>query len=557
MIPLHIHSNFSMLQGVASIDGLIEKAKLHQLPSLALTDTNGMYGLISFFKKAREENIKPLLGTYIDEPNERNIYAIFIAKNQQGFSELCKIITNRKLKNDFSLFSLLQNHLPNLFVLTPSIQLLKSISFSSQMRENIFAELIASKKRNYKMRELFQYANENKINYVASQPIYFLNKEDYPLHKVVTAIKNRTTIDNLSQRDEFPKEYDLVNEEFYFKNPKELDKIWKNLPLALSNQLFITENSNVDLKIGELKFPNYETPDKTDSFTMLWNLAFEGLQRRYSQKNVQTLTDTIKNRLIYELEVIHELNYVDYFLIVWDIVQEAKRRGMLLIGRGSAANSLLSYCLGITEVDPIKYNLYFERFLNRSRKTPPDVDLDFSWKERDEIIRYVFEKYGYDRVAMISTHVTFRARSAFRETAKVFGFSDNEISKISKYIPWTDARNLPNITRLYPEAKKLKLDEEPFATIVSIASKLANFPRHLSIHPGGIIIAPDKITNYTALEFTRNKGIGLIVTQPDMYGIEDLGLVKIDLLSQRSLGVLRDTLKLIQTKNHNKQKLLH
>lgn len=557
MIPLHIHSNFSMLQGVASIDGLIEKAKLHQLPSLALTDTNGMYGLISFFKKAREENIKPLLGTYIDEPNERNIYAIFIAKNQQGFSELCKIITNRKLKNDFSLFSLLQNHLPNLFVLTPSIQLLKSISFSSQMRENIFAELIASKKRNYKMRELFQYANENKINYVASQPIYFLNKEDYPLHKVVTAIKNRTTIDNLSQRDEFPKEYDLVNEEFYFKNPKELDKIWKNLPLALSNQLFITENSNVDLKIGELKFPNYETPDKTDSFTMLWDLAFEGLQRRYSQKNVQTLTDTIKNRLIYELEVIHELNYVDYFLIVWDIVQEAKRRGMLLIGRGSAANSLLSYCLGITEVDPIKYNLYFERFLNRSRKTPPDVDLDFSWKERDEIIRYVFEKYGYDRVAMISTHVTFRARSAFRETAKVFGFSDNEISKISKYIPWTDARNLPNITRLYPEAKKLKLDEEPFATIVSIASKLANFPRHLSIHPGGIIIAPDKITNYTALEFTRNKGIGLIVTQPDMYGIEDLGLVKIDLLSQRSLGVLRDTLKLIQTKNHNKQKLLH
>ncbi|GAB6283025.1 MAG: hypothetical protein STSR0008_17790 [Ignavibacterium sp.] len=550
MIPLHIHSNFSMLQGVASIDGLIEKAKSYQLPSLALTDTNGMYGLISFFKKAKEENIKPLLGAYIDEPNERNIYAIFIAKNQQGFSELCKIITNRKLKNDFSLFSLLQNPLQNLFIITPSIELLKSISFSSQMRENIFAELIASKKRNYKMRELFQYANEHKINYVASHPIYFLNKEDYPLHKVVSAIKNRTTIDNL-QKDE------LVNEEFYFKDPKKLNRVWKNLPLALSNQLFIAENSNVDLQIGELKFPVYETSDKTDSFTMLWSLAFEGLQRRYSQPNEQTLTEKIKNRLMYELEVIHELNYVDYFLIVWDIVQEAKKRGMLLIGRGSAANSLLSYCLGITEVDPIKYNLYFERFLNRSRKTPPDVDLDFSWKERDEIIRYVFEKYGYDRVAMISTHITFRARSAFRETAKVFGFSDNEISKISKYIPWTDARNLPNITKLYPEAKKLKLDEEPFATIVSIASKLANFPRHLSIHPGGIIIAPDKITNYTALEFTRNKGIGLIVTQPDMYGIEDLGLVKIDLLSQRSLGVLRDTLKLIQTKNQNKQKLFH
>lgn len=215
---------------------------------------------------------------------------------------------------------------------------------------------------------------------------------------------------------------------------------------------------------------------------------------------------------------------------------------MMTIGRGSAANSLVSYCLGLTEVDPIKYNLYFERFLNKGRSSPPDVDIDFSWKERDEIVRYVFEKYGYENVAMISTHVTFRARSAFREVAKAFGISNNEISKYSKFIPWTSAENLTNLSEMFPEAKNLNLKIEPWQTVVGIASKISNFPRHLSIHPGGIVIAPKSITNYSALEYAKNKGLGLIITQPDMHGIEDLGLVKIDLLSQRSLGVLRDTI---------------
>ena len=221
----------------------------------------------------------------------------------------------------------------------------------------------------------------------------------------------------------------------------------------------------------------------------------------------------------------------------------------MTIGRGSAANSLVSYCLGLTEVDPVKYNLYFERFLNKGRNSPPDVDIDFSWKERDEIVRFVFEKYGYENVAMISTHVTFRARSAFREVAKAFGISNQEITKYSKFIPWTSAENLPNLAQIFPEAKNLNLNIEPWKTIVNIATKIARFPRHLSIHPGGIVIAPKPITNYTALEYAKNKGLGLIITQPDMHGIEDLGLVKIDLLSQRSLGVLRDTMNKLNKNN--------
>jgi DNA polymerase III alpha subunit len=249
--------------------------------------------------------------------------------------------------------------------------------------------------------------------------------------------------------------------------------------------------------------------------------------------------------LEYELSIIEELHFTDYFLIVWDIVQEAKKRGILTIGRGSAANSLVAYCLELTQVDPIKLNLYFERFLNKARSNPPDVDLDFSWKERDEIVKYVFEKYGFERVAMISTTITFRARSAFRETAKAFGISDREISKYSKRIPWTNAINLPEISEKFPESRNLGFDKEPWLSIVRLASRIANFPRHLSIHPSGIVITPTKITDYCALEYAKNKGLGLIITQPDMYSIEDLGLVKIDLLSQRSLGVLRDTMEII------------
>ncbi|PJA96051.1 MAG: DNA polymerase III subunit alpha, partial [Ignavibacteriales bacterium CG_4_9_14_3_um_filter_34_10] len=180
------------------------------------------------------------------------------------------------------------------------------------------------------------------------------------------------------------------------------------------------------------------------------------------------------------------------------------------------------------------------------RKSPPDVDLDFSWRERDEIVKYVFDKYGYDKVAMISTHVTFRARSAFREVAKVFGIPDSEISKYSKFIPWTSAANLPVISEKFPEAKSIKFDSEPWISVINYAKQLSSFPRHLSIHPSGLVISPEPINKYVALEFAKNKGLGLIITQPDMYSIEDMGLVKIDLLSQRSLGVLRDTIMMIK-----------
>ena len=535
MTPLHVHSNYSLLEGTASIEAIVEYAVKNKLKSLALTDTNGMYGLIKFAKKCIEAGIEPILGSLIDSPGNPELKAIFLAKNNEGYSELCKIITARKLNDDFSLVEVINKRPKNLFIITSSLELLKNISIYN----NVYAELISTKSQKNKTGKLYEYTKANNINVVAINPVYFLKSEDFFLHKVVTSIRLNTTIENIDSNN-------LVDDEFYWKDILELEEIWDSLPEALNASDFIAENCKVDLKIGTYKYPKYNLSSGESSDSFLREVTFNGLKENY----IPLTTDAV-DRLNYELEVIEEIHLTDYFLIVWDIVNEAKKRGMMFIGRGSAANSIVSYCLGLTQVDPIKHKLYFERFLNKGRSNPPDVDIDFSWKERDEIVKYVFEKYGYENVAMISTTVTFRARSAFREVAKAFGLSNEEISKYSKFIPWTDAANLPNISELFPESKNINFKIEPWKSIVEIASRIANYPRHLSIHPSGIIITPQPVTNYTALEYAKNKGLGLIITQPDMYSIEDLGLIKIDLLSQRSLGVLRDAINRINL-NYNK-----
>ena len=531
MFTVHAHSNFSLLEASIPVEELVNYAVKNGASFVSLTDTNSMYGLIQFAKAAAEKNINPLLGAFIDDPKDKSINALFIAKNKEGYSLLCKIITTRKLKEDFALLPLFKQDLRNLFIITSSIEILKGAG----ARENIFAELIITEKQKRNTRLLYEFARENNIQIAASHPAYFIKPDDYKLYKVLNAIRLGTTLENI-------KESQLADPEYHLRTPAEIKQDWRALPEAVWNTERIARACKVDLELGKYKFPSYSLPPGETSFSFLWKISFRGLEERY-----QPITDQSVKRLQYELEVIDEMGFCDYFLIVWDLIREARSRGVHHIGRGSAANSLVAYCLGLTEVDPIKYNLYFERFLNRGRISPPDVDLDFSWKERDEIIRYVYEKYGYDRTAMISTTVTFRARSAFREVAKVFGIPESEISKYSKFIPWTGAQNLPHLAEKFPETKSFDFKDEPWKSIVEIASRLASFPRHLSIHPSGIVITPEPMTNYTALEYAKNKGLGLIITQPDMYSIEELRLIKIDLLSQRSLGLLKDTLRRINS----------
>ncbi len=535
MIPLHIHSCYSLLRGTFDLKILIQNAKDRNLTSIALTDTNAVYGLVQFFKLAKENNIKPILGVYIDDPSNRSEYALIICKNFQGYSEICKITTIRNLNEDFNLKKIISQYWENLIFISPSIELLQAMNKQNEF----YAEIFITPSSRKKMLKVYEFAEKENIPIVATNPIYFINQNDFEIHRLLRAIDCNTTLANLHPEE-------LVDEEFYFKQSEELKKSFKKIPQAIRNTYLIAEKVNVDLQLGNYKLPQFVNSYSQNNDELFLEILYRGFNQLYPNPDEKTIS-----RLNYEIEVITSLGFVDYFLIVWDILQEAKRCGMVTIGRGSAANSLVAYCLGITQIDPIKHNLYFERFLNKARSNPPDIDIDFSWKERDQIIKYVFEKYGYEKVAMISTHVTFRARSAFRETAKAFGISDREISQFSKKIPWTSAKNLPEINKLYPEARSLNFKIEPWKTIIDYAVRISDFPRHLSIHPGGIIISPTKITDYTALEYVKNKGLGLIVTQYDMYSIEELGLVKIDLLSQRSLGVLRDSLSQIE-KNRTK-----
>jgi DNA polymerase III alpha subunit len=505
MFTLHAHSTYSLLRGTIPVERLVEIAVESGSQYVPLTDTNGMYGLIKFAKIAATKNIKPILGALIDDPNHEEYSLICIARNIKGYAQLARIITARKLQDTFSLVNLLDDDLSNLFLISSSLEFVREARSKIKTLPNFYSELIVTRKMKYRTRKLYEFSKDNGIKYIASHPTYFETKEDYTLHKLVRSIRENTLLENID-KDE------LVDEEYYYKSPSELKAVWKNLPEAISNTEYIAHESNVNLEFGKYKFPYFNQPNNRTAISLLSELAFRGLSQKIS-------TDTLKanQRLLYELEVIDELGFSDYFLIVWDIIMEAKRRRILTLGRGSVGDSLVAYALDFTQVNPIKHDLYFERFLNRGRQSPPDIDIDFSWKERDEMIKYVFDKYGYEQVAMISTIITFRARSAFRETAKAFGISKNEISQYSRQIPWTSAKNLDKLSQKFPEAKNLDFSQEPWRTIVKLAARLDSFPHHLSIHPSGIVISPTPITNYTALEYASNKGLGMIITQLDMY----------------------------------------
>ncbi len=528
MIPLRIHTHHSLLRSSVAVKALVEKAAEYKLTSLAITDYNSMAGYVQLAKACREYNIIPIYGVYLDDPKKPEQYICLLAKNREGYNYICRIITSRKLQQGFNLLQSITDFSNHVFSFSASEEVIEN----QKNNPHFFIELIDSVYYKKQNKILFDLSLSLGMKYIVSPAVYYLKREDYILYQVLNAMRIKGTVENL--------ESDYRKEDLWLKDPASVEMRWKNVPTASENTRTIASQCHVDIELGKYKFPEFQLPPDEDAYSKLFSICSAGLSKRKT-----TDRDKANTRLQYELSVISELNFLDYFLVVWDIIESARKRGMYFIGRGSAANSIVSYAMGLTSVDPLAHDLYFERFLNRGRLSPPDIDIDFSWKERDEIIKYVFKKYGYEKTAMICTTVTFRGRSAFREVAKVYGFSDREISKFSKFIPWTSAANLPEIHRMYPESRNLPFDKEPWQSIVQLASRLGGFPRHLSIHPGGIVIAPDKITNHVALDYAQNKGLGLVVTQTDMYSIEDLGLVKIDLLSQRSLGVLKTALTML------------
>ncbi|MDX9972857.1 MAG: DNA polymerase III subunit alpha [FCB group bacterium] len=518
MIHLHVHSNYSLLEGAATVRQLIARAVEHGMPALALTDTDGLYAAVPFYTAAREAGIKPIVGAVLEG-------AVLLARNREGYAELCHLITQYQLHNDFRLSD--QPLSDDLFVLTSNRKLIKTLC-AKGLRPLVAITHHGDTHSRYEAAALRDYAIRKGLRPVAVCPVYFLDPGDARVHRVLTAIRLNTNVDLLEP-------HELAHPASWFRSPKELRSLYADWPDTLNNAEWVAGHCNLELELGRPRFPECTVPRGENAFSHLWKRAFAGLSQRY-----KPITPRAVERLQRELDVIYTLGFAPYFLIVSDIVDYARAREIPIVGRGSAANSIVSYALGITRVDPFKYDLYFERFLNPSRTDCPDIDLDICWRRRDDVINYVYGKYGADRVAMICTFNTFRARSAVREVAKALGLPNEQVNRLTRHIPHYGAGDIRTLVRFLPECKGLDLEREPFKSVVDLAEKIGDFPRHLSIHSGGLVIAPEHLNRFVPLQRATK---GLLITQYDMGPIEELGLVKMDLLGHRSLSVLDETVQ--------------
>ena len=366
------------------------------------------------------------------------------------------------------------------------------------------------------------------LPFVATNAVRCVAPAGFATHRVLRAIGENSTVWSAKPR---------ATAEHFLKSPGEMRALFAHLPEALDATARIAAECACPIGFAGWRFPAAHLPPGETPFSVLWQKSFEGLRQRY-----RPISHAAVERLRYELSIIEEKGFSPYFLVVDEIAAKAREWGLRTIGRGSAANSLVAYCLGLTHVDPLAHGLFFERFLNPGRTSPPDIDLDFSWKDRDRLLAWVYERFGAARVAMISTHVTFGPRAAVREAGKAHGLPDAELTRLTKRIPHWGQPDLTDLAATVPECRSLPPADETLLRVLAIAQRIMGLPRHLSVHAGGIVIAPEPLTNFLPLERAAK---GLVVTQYDMGPVEQLGLVKIDLLSQRSLGVLQDAVSAV------------
>jgi error-prone DNA polymerase len=518
-IHLHVHSNYSFCRGANRIEELVDAALARGMTALALTDTNGMYGLVWFLQYAAERGLRPIAGAELRTDDER---AVLLACNRDGYSALCRLISRRQLDPAFSLSKALLESREQLIVLSDRLPLLQALG-----KQNGTGRLYVELNDPAAEPALLDFSRRSGVPIVATNDVYLVDPADHPMHRLLRAIALNTCLSRIPSEE-------LAAQDRWLKPPEEMARRYPHLSRALENTLRIAGECSTDFDIGKIVFPAFETPNGSDAFEVLREECYRGAERRYGE-----LSESVLKRLEYELKIIRDKGFAPYFLVVRDIVQQSTRT----CGRGSAAASLVSYCLGITHVEPITHDLFFERFLNEGRSDPPDIDVDFPWDERDAVLDYVFQKYGVDRAAMISNHVGFRCRAAVREVAKVYGLPEAEIKAVTQRmgIFWS-IRHLEDFVMHDPVYKDLEL-KDPWPEIVRLAVKLDGYPRNMSVHCGGVVIVPDRIDNHVPVE-PAPKGVRIIQWEKDQ--AEDAGLVKIDLLGNRSLAVIRDALAAIK-----------
>lgn len=567
-VHLHLHSEYSLLDGSTRISLLPKKVKELNMDAVALTDHGNMYGAIAFYKACKDEGIKPILGceVYIskkdlsikDKSNER-YHLILLAENNEGFKNIMKIVSigfvdgyyykpridkevlKKYSKGIIATSACLGGEVQKL-ILNRDIEAAKKSALEYRGifgENNFFLELQdhGMPEQARVNRELINLSKELEIPLTVSNDVHYLNKDDAKSHDVLLCIQTGKTV-NDENRMKFP------SDEFYLKSPDEMAALFPENKDALENTVEIANRCNVDIKFHDLHLPDFSVPSEYTHEEYLKKLAVEGMYNRY-----ENVTDEIKNRFEFEFNTIRDMGYVDYFLIVWDFIRYARKHEIQVgPGRGSAAGSVISFCLGITDVDPLKFDLLFERFLNPERVSMPDIDIDFCYERREEVIEYVNRKYGDSHVAQIATFGTMAARNAIRDVGRALDMSYAKVDYIAKQIPQALNMTIEKALEISESFKSIYEKEDDSKELIDMAIKLEGLPRHTSTHAAGVVISKDELTEYVPL--TRNDKI--IATQFNMIELEELGLLKMDFLGLRTLTVIRDAINLIE-ENYGKK----
>ncbi|MEX0780631.1 MAG: DNA polymerase III subunit alpha [Balneolales bacterium] len=573
---LHCHTQYSLLDGAAGIQKLISKASEQEMPALAITDHGNMFGVPNFVNEAHKQGVKPIIGcefyltpTQMDDRTDRTRYhQVLLAKNMTGYKNLSKLTSLGYVDGLYYKpridKALLEKHAEGLICTTCCLAsevnqtIIKKGEREAKKIFEWYLELFGEdyyielqrhglKDQDICNEVLIRWSKEYKVKLIATNDSHYVEREDSEAHDILLALQTNADI-NDPKRFRFTDDKGILNKEFYLKTRDEMAEVFKDVPESLDNTNEIVGKVD-DIKLSsELLLPDFQFPNAFKSMEdYLRHLTYEGAKKRYGE-----VTQIISERIEQELKIINDMNFSGYFLIVQGFTSEARNRGIFVgPGRGSAAGSVVAYCIGIINIDPLRYDLLFERFLNPERISPPDIDIDFDDVGRQELIDYVVEKYGRDNVAQIITYGTMKAKTAIRDVGRVLGVPLGEVNRIAKLFPErpgldtfakaTDPENNPDTAK---EIDQLFLsDDLQVQKMMRFAKTLEGCPRHTGIHAAGVIIAPGMVHNYLPVALSKEKDV---VTQYDGPSAEDCGLLKMDFLGLKTLSILKTVMKMVK-----------
>ena len=556
-VHLHVHSPYSFLDGASSLEALLHQAAQWEMPALAITDHNNVSAAVDFHKLALDLGIKPIQGAEIT--TEDGTHLTLLAENNQGYQSLCRLITAGFAKGDrhqcLVPWEALQENARGLIALSGChhsgtaqailrrdharakaevLRLVETFGPGQVYLEMIQSYLPFSKRL---LEGIHKLHEELRVPLVATNNVHYLRKEDFPIHDLLACVRTQTRVQELHPERPY-------NGENYLASPEEMKRRFAAFPEAVENTLEIAQRCSPALDLTQNLFPRYfpdEGPEKAHQF--LRELTWQGARKRYA-----SISAPLRERIEHELSIIEQLDAADYFLAVWDLVQYAQKQNIRYAGRGSAADSVVGYCLEITNVDAFSRGLLFERFLSLERAQKPDIDIDFDARCRDQVAEYVYKRYGPDQVASVCTFHTYHARSALRDLGRALGYTQEELKRLTKNIISVPADGIRRLLHKLPELKSHPLHQSKYSRLLDYCAAINAFPRQIGTHLGGLVISGDPLTKVTPLQPSAK---GVLITQFDKNTIEDLGLIKIDLLSLRTLSAVSDVVQQLPELNYN------